>query len=156
MGQFFWVFLALWTSTCSFPDWQVIQVVNLCLSIGAQTSDPVLPRFTNSEHCFLQALQCWLWLLQLTQLCVGISCASCEFIYTSPDRPNIFYSVKQRTTISTDVHIVDDLRNNSITATRVIIYCKSLNMCADLYAHFLYELGSLSYYPPSWCRRGCK
>ena len=81
----------------------------------------------------------------------------CEFIYTSPDRPNIFYSVKQRTTISTDVvHIVDDLRNNSITATRVIIYCKSLNMCADLYAHFLYELGSLSYYPPSWCRRGCK
>lgn len=28
-----------------------------------------------------------------------------------------------------------------------VIHCKSLNMCVDLYAHFLYEHGSTSYYP---------
>ncbi len=27
-------------------------------------------------------------------------------------------------------------------------YCQSLDTCADLYAHFHYELGEASYYPP--------
>ena len=30
----------------------------------------------------------------------------------------------------------------------VIVYCHSLDMCVDLYAHFHYELGNNSYYPP--------
>lgn len=30
----------------------------------------------------------------------------------------------------------------------VIVYCHSLDMCVDLYAHFHYELGNDSYYPP--------
>ena len=69
-----------------------------------------------------------------------------QFIYTSPDR---FYCVKQRNDIETDfAHIVDDLKANSVNAPRVIVYCRSLNSCADLYAHFLYKLGSSSYYPP--------
>lgn len=72
----------------------------------------------------------------------------CQFIYTSPDRSNIFYCVKQRSDIETDfTHIVDSLKANSINAPRVIVYCKSLNLCADLYAHFLYKLGCSSYYP---------
>jgi len=29
----------------------------------------------------------------------------------------------------------------------VIVYCRSLNSCADLYAHFHNELGNDSYYP---------
>jgi len=29
----------------------------------------------------------------------------------------------------------------------VIVYCRSLNSCADLYVHFHYELGNDSYYP---------
>ena len=72
----------------------------------------------------------------------------CAFVHMSPDRHNICYSVKPRNDIDTDlVHILDDLRINAIKATRVIIYCQSLNLCADLYAHFLYELGNRSYYP---------
>ena len=73
----------------------------------------------------------------------------CTFIHTSPDRPNICYIVKLRSDISTDLmYVLDDLKTASIKAMRVIIYCKSLNLCANLYAHFLYELGSMSYYPP--------
>ena len=37
---------------------------------------------------------------------------------------------------------------NQLKTSRVIIYCQSLNMCSDLFAHFLFELGSSSYYPP--------
>ena len=33
-------------------------------------------------------------------------------------------------------------------APRVMEYCHSLNVCSDLYAHSLYELGTASYYPP--------
>ena len=28
------------------------------------------------------------------------------------------------------------------------MYCRTLNMCSDLFAHFHYELGASSYYPP--------
>ena len=64
----------------------------------------------------------------------------CTFIYTSPDRPNVCYSVKLRTDLSTDLtHVLDDLKTNSIKTMRVI-YCKSLNMYADLYAHFFMSL----------------
>ena len=43
--------------------------------------------------------------------------------------------------------IIWDLRVNSIKANRVLIYCLSVNMCSNLYTHFVYELGDYSYYP---------
>ena len=71
----------------------------------------------------------------------------CKTISVSPNRPNICYYVKDRTTIDSDFDpIVEDLINNSIHANRVVVYCHSLNMCADLYSHFLYTLGNKSYY----------
>lgn len=72
----------------------------------------------------------------------------CVNVTTSPDRPNIFYSVKNRTDIESDFSdLMLSLRQNQVKTPRVIVYCRSLNMCADLYAHFHSELGSLSYYP---------
>ena len=44
--------------------------------------------------------------------------------------------------------IVDDLATNSVKARRIIVYCRSLDMCSNLYAHFLYTLKDKSYYPP--------
>ena len=44
--------------------------------------------------------------------------------------------------------IVKDLRNKQ-NAQRVLIYCRSLNMCADLFAHFSYALGEANSYFPS-------
>ena len=72
----------------------------------------------------------------------------CMNVSVSPNRPNIFYCVRKRTTIECDFEsIIDDIKDNSIRANRVVVYCRSLNMCADLYSHFLYTLGSKSYYP---------
>ena len=60
----------------------------------------------------------------------------------SPDRPNIFYEAKVRTDIDTDFRdLVASLRENMVSTPRV---CQSLNMCSELFAHFLYELGEMS------------
>ena len=72
----------------------------------------------------------------------------CEYIFASPNKPNIMYNVCRRTSPEDDLQfILDDLRQNGIQAKRVIVYCRSLNMCSSLYAHFLYTLKEKSYYP---------
>ncbi len=72
----------------------------------------------------------------------------CEFVSISPDRPNIFYEVHVRTDIETDMQpLLDSLKNHKANTPRVNVFCRSLNTCADLYAHFHYELGSGSYFP---------
>ena len=67
--------------------------------------------------------------------------------HVTPERSNIFYRVKNRTSIENGLGHMSDLKLDSIKASRVLIYCQSLNMCSTLYAHFLYELDDLSYYP---------
>ena len=44
--------------------------------------------------------------------------------------------------------MVVSLKELKNLAPRVLIYCRTLDVCADLYAHFHYELGDESYYPP--------
>ncbi len=73
----------------------------------------------------------------------------CKIVSESPNKPKMYYNVQTR---SSDVEkelsfIVDDLATNSVSANRVIVYCRSLNMCSILYAHFLHTLRDKSYYP---------
>ena len=69
-------------------------------------------------------------------------------MFVTPDRPNIYYEVRQRTDIEADLQpLVHSLLAERNKAKRVVVYCRSLNMVADLYAHFLYTLGDDSYYP---------
>ena len=66
----------------------------------------------------------------------------CEFISTSPDRANIFFEVHPRTEIDIDLKpVVCSLVEHKIGAPHVIVYYRSLDMCANLYAHFHHELG---------------
>ena len=75
-----------------------------------------------------------------------ISCLDmdgCSLVSATPNRPNIFYAVLRHTTVEDNFcDIVNDIRMNSINAGRAIVYCRSLNVCADLYAHFQYMLGN--------------
>ena len=71
-----------------------------------------------------------------------------KFVFASPERSNIYYEVFPSSEIELDLkHLVDDLHQNKHLTPRVIIYCRSLNVCADLYAFFLTSLGEESYYP---------
>ena len=72
----------------------------------------------------------------------------CKVVQTSPDRPNIYYDVHRKTDIETDMEcLVSSLKELQNKASRVIVYCRTLDVCADLYAHFHFELGDRSYYP---------
>ena len=72
----------------------------------------------------------------------------CTFVFASPNRPNIFYEVHQRSDIAIDMlPVLTSLKKNKRSSPRVIVYCRSLDMCANLYSHFLFELGEESYYP---------
>ena len=78
----------------------------------------------------------------------SLDMVGCEFVSTSPDRSNIFYEVLPRTSIEMDLQpVLESLKQYKNQAPCVIVYCHSLNICADLYAHFLFELGNASYYP---------
>ena len=67
----------------------------------------------------------------------------------SPNQPNIYYEVRPHLDVEEDMApIVKDLRNKQ-NAQRVLIYCRSLNMCADLFAHFSYAVGEANSYFPS-------
>jgi superfamily II DNA helicase RecQ len=59
------------------------------------------------------------------------------------------YLVKNRSDLETDFsQLLSDLQEKLIGTPRVIVYCNSLMMCADLFSHFNYEMGRSQYYPP--------
>ena len=79
----------------------------------------------------------------------SLEMVDCDFISTSPDRPNIFYEIHPRTDLDSDMkHLLKSLQDLKNSAPRVIVYCRTLDMCANLYAHFHYELEEESYFPP--------
>ena len=72
----------------------------------------------------------------------------CVEVTASLDRPNVYYEMKPRTDIDADFWpLVSTLREKAVHAPRVLIYCQSLDMCAEIYAHFHHELQEASYYP---------
>ena len=83
------------------------------------------------------------------EICSKLEMTNCEYVYTSPERPNIYYEVFHRTEIEIDLkYLVDELHLYKIAMPRVVVYCRSLNVCADVYAFFLSNIRVDSYYPP--------
>ena len=80
----------------------------------------------------------------------NLDMVGCDFVFTSPDRENIYYEVKARSDIESDMApYVHSLQLHLVKSPKIIFYCQSLNMCADLYSHFLLELGDKVCYPTS-------
>ena len=66
----------------------------------------------------------------------------------------VYYEVCSRTVMESDLEwLLDSLRDNLYLTPRVIVYCRSLDLCSALYAHFHYELADASYYPPGAVQR---
>lgn len=81
-------------------------------------------------------------------VCKKLDMVGCKLVSVSPDRPNMYYEVCRSTDIEQDFHsLLIELRTNRIKTNRLIVYCRSLNTCSDLYIYFLCNLGKLSYFP---------
>ena len=63
----------------------------------------------------------------------------------SPNRSNIMYVVRRRTDLETD--FLSSLKEKQRDTPRVIVYCRTLMICADLFSHFSYVMGKGQYYP---------
>ena len=67
----------------------------------------------------------------------------------SPNRSNIMY-VERRTDLETGFsELLSTLKEKQKDTLRVIVYCRTLMICADLFSRFSYEMGKSQYYPPS-------
>ena len=69
---------------------------------------------------------------------------------TSPDRPNIHYSV---VTVKSDHQLtfgwlIDTLKQYCASLDRVVIFCRSLHACASLYKLFVVNLREAEGYEP--------
>ena len=68
----------------------------------------------------------------------SLEMVDCDFISTSPDRPNIFYEVHPRTELDSDMkQLLKSLPEFKSSAPCVIVYCCTLDMCADIRMHIL-------------------
>ena len=71
------------------------------------------------------------------EVIVRFEVKGCRYVFRSPNKPNIIYSVQRRTIIEKDLgHILEDIWANGVKAKRVIVYCYAPNLCSSLYAHF--------------------
>ena len=61
----------------------------------------------------------------------------------------MMYEMKRRTEPEADFSdLLSMLWQKLVRTPLVIVYCQTLMMCADLFAHFKYEMGSDQCYPP--------
>ena len=68
----------------------------------------------------------------------------------SPNCSNIMYVERRRTDLETDFsESLSTLKEKQKDTLRVVVYCRTLMICADLFSHFSYEMGNNQYYPPS-------
>ena len=68
----------------------------------------------------------------------------------SPNRSNIMYVERRITDLETDFsESLSTLKEKQKDTLRVILYCRTLMICADLFSRFSYEIGKNQYYPPS-------
>ena len=62
----------------------------------------------------------------------------------------IFSTVLRSTDTESDLNpYLESLKQFRVKSPRTIVYCRSLNVCSELYTYFLYELGEKAYYPDS-------
>ena len=72
-----------------------------------------------------------------------------KIIAICPCKQNITYHVSEFTTVQESFHpIAQSLRQHTVSAGRVIIFCPTVADCAELYLYFKSVLGVSFLYPP--------
>ena len=68
----------------------------------------------------------------------------------SPNCSSIMYVERRRTDLETDLsESLSTLKEKQKDTLRVVVYCRTMMICADLFSRFSYEMGKSQYYPPS-------
>ena len=63
----------------------------------------------------------------------------------SPNRSNIMYVERRRTDLETDFSkSLNTLKEKQKDTLRVVVYCRTLMICADLFSHLSYEMGKVN------------
>ena len=63
----------------------------------------------------------------------------------SPNHSNIMYVERRRTDLETDFsESLSTLKEKQKDTLRVVVYCRTLMICADLFSRFSYEMGKVS------------
>ena len=71
----------------------------------------------------------------------------CKFVSHTPDRSNIICRMKRQSSIKEDLSSVfNALKTHHINAPPTIVYTRSLNSCANLFATFQGVMGKQQYY----------
>ena len=68
----------------------------------------------------------------------------------SPNRSNIMYVERRRTDMETDFsESLSILKEKQKDTLRVVVYCRTFMICADLFSRCSYEMEKSLYYPLS-------
>ena len=68
----------------------------------------------------------------------------------SPNHSNIMYVERRRTDLETDFsESLSTLKEKQKDTLRVVVYCRTLMVCDDMFSRFSYEMGKSQYYSPS-------
>ena len=63
----------------------------------------------------------------------------------SPNHSNIMYVERRRTDLETDFsESLSTLKEKQIDTLRVVVYCRTLMICANLFSRFSYEMEKVS------------
>ena len=66
-----------------------------------------------------------------------------------PNCSNIMHVERRGTDLETDLSkSLSTLKEKQKDTLRVVVYCRTLMICADLFSCFSYEMGKSQYYPP--------
>ena len=68
----------------------------------------------------------------------------------SPNCSNIMYVERRRTDLETDFsESLSTLKEKQKDTLGVVVYCRTLMVCDDMFSHFSHEMRKSQYYPPS-------
>ena len=82
--------------------------------------------------------------------CVKFEMSKVVTVKLSPNHSNIMYVERRKTGLETDLsESLSTLKEKQKDTLRVVVYCRTLMICADLFSLFSYEMGKSQYYPPS-------
>ena len=66
----------------------------------------------------------------------------------SPNRSSIMYMERRKSDLDFSESL-SALKEKQKDTLRIVVYCRTLMICADLFSRFSYKMGKSQYYPPS-------